>query len=226
MWRHLWPGEPAEPVGCVTNGVHTPSWVGPEMRAPLRPAPWTPTGRSTSLDPEHWKKIQEVPDEELWAAHRAQKERLVRFVRERVRQQSARHGSPPDELREIEGLLDPHALTIGFARRFATYKRAVLCSPTWTRLRALLSDAAAAGAAPLRGQGASRRPRRPGGHPPPGRPHPGRVPGQGGLPRGLRHRDGAHAGPGLRRLAQHPAASPGGLRHHRPEGARSTAAST
>ena len=141
MWRHLWPGQPTEPVGFVTNGVHTPSWVGPEMRSLYSHA----LGRdweSHLTDPEHWKKIQEVPDEELWAAHRAQKERLVRFVRERVRQQSARHGSPPDTLREIEGLLDPHALTIGFARRFATYKRAVLLLTDMERLRALLTDAA------------------------------------------------------------------------------------
>jgi starch phosphorylase len=140
MWRHLWPGEPAEPVGFVTNGVHTPSWVGPEMRSLYAHAldrDWE--GHLT--DPDHWKKIQEVPDEELWAAHRAQKERLVRFVRERVRQQSARHGFSPDALREIEGLLDPHALTIGFARRFATYKRAVLLLTDMSRLRALLMDA-------------------------------------------------------------------------------------
>jgi starch phosphorylase len=141
MWRHLWPGEPAEPVGAITNGVHTPSWVGPEMRSLYAHAldrDW----EAHLVDPEHWKKIQAVPDEELWAAHRAQKERLVRFVRERVRQQSARHGFSPDELRQIEGLLDPHALTIGFARRFATYKRAILLLTDVDRLRALLADAA------------------------------------------------------------------------------------
>jgi glycogen phosphorylase len=81
-----------------------------------------------------------VPDAELWAAHRAQKERLVRFVRERVRQQSARHGLSPDELRRVEGLLDPHALTIGFARRFATYKRAFLILSDLDRLRTIVSD--------------------------------------------------------------------------------------
>ena len=141
MWRHLWPGEPAEPVGAVTNGVHTPSWLGPEMRA-LYVSALGPDWEAHLLDPEPWKKIHEVPDEDLWAAHRGQKERLVRFVRERVRQQSARHGFSPDELRQIEGLLDPHALTIGFARRFATYKRAVLILSDMERLRALLSDAA------------------------------------------------------------------------------------
>jgi starch phosphorylase len=83
-----------------------------------------------------------VPDAELWAAHRAQKERLIRFVRERVRSQEARHGLAPDELRMVEGLLDPHALTIGFARRFATYKRAVLILSDLDRMRAILSDPA------------------------------------------------------------------------------------
>jgi starch phosphorylase len=141
LWRHLWPGEPEEPVGAVTNGVHTPSWVGPEMRTlygQFLDRDW----EDHLVSPEFWKKIQEVPDEEVWATHRAQKERLVRFVRERVRQQAARHGFSPDELRQIEGLLDPHALTIGFARRFATYKRAVLILSDMERLRALLSDAA------------------------------------------------------------------------------------
>jgi starch phosphorylase len=93
------------------------------------------------LEPEFWTRIQGVPDAALWNAHRSQKERLVRFVRERVRQQSARHGLSPDELRQVEGLLDPHALTIGFARRFATYKRAFLLLTDLDRLRALLTDA-------------------------------------------------------------------------------------
>jgi starch phosphorylase len=85
--------------------------------------------------------VADIPDPELWAAHRSQKERLVRFVRERVRVQSARHGLAPDELRGVERLLDPRALTIGFARRFATYKRAVLVLSDLDRLRAILSDA-------------------------------------------------------------------------------------
>src|SRR5436309_14487027 len=92
------------------------------------------------LEPELWNRVTEVPDNELWAAHRSQKERLVRFVRERVRMQSARHGLAPDDLRGVERLLDPRALTIGFARRFATYKRAVLVLSDLDRLRAMLSD--------------------------------------------------------------------------------------
>ena len=93
------------------------------------------------LDPEYWKKVQDAPDEALWSAHRAQKDRLIRFVRERSRLQSARHGRSPDELRQVEGLLDPHALTIGFARRFATYKRAFLVMTDVERLRVILNTA-------------------------------------------------------------------------------------
>jgi starch phosphorylase len=141
MWRHLWPGHPETPVSAITNGVHTESWIGPEMRS-LYAQHLDPRWEDHLLEPEFWQRIRGVPDEELWAAHRSQKERLMRFVRERVRQQSARHGLSPDELRMVEGLLDPHALTIGFARRFATYKRAVLVLSDMDRLRALLSDPA------------------------------------------------------------------------------------
>jgi starch phosphorylase len=89
-------------------------------------------------EPEYWQRIAEVPDAEIWDAHRQQKERLIRFVRERLRAQAARHGGAPDELRAVDTLLDPGALTIGFARRFATYKRAVLLISDLDRLLALV----------------------------------------------------------------------------------------
>ena len=141
MWRHLFDGGPEEPIGYVTNGVHTHSWVGPEMREFYSQhvgAEW----EKHLLDPEYWKRVWDAPDEVLWAAHRAQKERLVRFVRERTRLQAARHGLSPDELRMVEGLFDPQALTVGFARRFATYKRAFLVMSDLERLRAMVSDPA------------------------------------------------------------------------------------
>ena len=217
MWRHLWPGEPAEPVGAVTNGVHTPSWLGPEMRA-LYVTALGPDWEAHLLDPEPWKRIHEVPDADLWAAHRGQKERLVRFVRERVRQQSARHGFSPDELRQIEGLLDPHALTIGFARRFATYKRAMLILSDMDRLRALLSDpnrplqflfAGKAHPADREGQERIRRLVR---------ADPGRVPRQDRLPRGLRHRRWAACSSRAATSGSTPRAAPRGLGHQRHEG--------
>jgi starch phosphorylase len=141
MWRHLWPGAPESAVGAITNGVHTETWIGPEMRA-LYAHHLDPRWEEHLLEPQFWTRVRQIPDAELWSAHRSQKERLIRFVRERVRVQSARHGLSPDELRNVEGLLDPHALTIGFARRFATYKRAVLLLTDMDRLRALLVDAA------------------------------------------------------------------------------------
>jgi starch phosphorylase len=139
MWRHLWPGAPESPVSAITNGVHTESWIGPEMRA-LYGHHLDPRWEDHLLEPEFWTRVRQIPDAELWAARRSQKERMIRFVRERVRVQSARHGLSPDELRRVEGLLDSHALTIGFARRFATYKRAVLLLTDVDRLRALLGD--------------------------------------------------------------------------------------
>jgi starch phosphorylase len=139
MWKHLYPKETASPIFAITNGVHTETWIGPEMRAYLArelDADWG----SLLLNPEAWGKLHEASDEGLVAARRAQKERLVRYVRERVRRQAAREGSGPSELRRIETLLDPSALTIGFARRFATYKRAVLLLQDFDRARALLLD--------------------------------------------------------------------------------------
>jgi starch phosphorylase len=140
MWRHLFPGSPETPVGHITNGVHTETWIGPEMRS-LYAHHLDPNWEEHLLEPGFWARIREVPDAELWAAHRSQKERLVRFIRERLRSQSARHGLAPDSLRQLERLLDPHALTIGFARRFATYKRAVLLMSDLERLRRILMDA-------------------------------------------------------------------------------------
>jgi glycogen phosphorylase len=141
MWRHLFDDGTEMPVGAITNGVHTESWVGPEMRA-FYAEHLDPNWERHLLESDFWTRIRDVPDAGLWAAHRSQKERLIRFVRERVRLQSARHGLSPDELRMVEGLLDPHALTIGFARRFATYKRAFLILSDLDRLRALVADAA------------------------------------------------------------------------------------
>ena len=160
MWRHLFPEGAANPVGYVTNGVHTASWVGPEMRT-FYQQHVDPDWEAHLLEPAAWSKVQRCARRGAVGRRTArQKERLVRFVRERVREQSARHGLSPDELRQVEGLLDPHALTIGFARRFATYKRAFLIMSDLDRLRAIVADREAAGAVPVRRQGAPRRPRR------------------------------------------------------------------
>ena len=160
MWRHLWPDAPETARSATSPTACTPrAGSGPRCARSTR-ATWTRTGRTTSSSPSAGTRVREIPDAELWAAHRSQKERLIRFVRERVRLQSARHGRSPDELRGVEGLLDPRALTIGFARRFATYKRAVLVLSDLDRAARAPQRPRAAGADPLRGQGAPRRPRR------------------------------------------------------------------
>ena len=141
MWRHLSPETPAEQpiVDAITNGVHVPTWLGLELRNLLKShlgGDWY----DELLGPEAWERLAEIPDEELWTAHQAQKERLFRFTRSRLREQYARHGQAPAELRRVAELFRADALTIGFARRFATYKRAGLLFSDLHRLRSLLAS--------------------------------------------------------------------------------------
>ncbi len=140
-WRHLKaePGSGRLAVGHVTNGVHVASWIGPEMRSLLE-AQVGPDVLDRLLEPGFEDAVRAVPDVDLWEAHLEQKKRLVLFTRERVRQQFARHGRSPEELARVEGLLDPEILTIGFARRFATYKRAALMFRDLDRLRRIVAD--------------------------------------------------------------------------------------
>lgn len=128
MWKHLWPGFRAAevPIGSVTNGVHMPTWVAPEMDSLYRRhlgSQWT----ARLDDAEFWKKSTAIPDRELWEAKQSLKVRLVRFVREREDARLRRYGwSASRRERAVGKLLDPEAFTIGFARRFALYKRADL----------------------------------------------------------------------------------------------------
>jgi starch phosphorylase len=139
MWRHLFPGQPPEEpvIEPITNGVHLPTWLGTEIRALFRKRYGT-DWFDALMEPAAWDFIEEIPDEELWAAHTAQKERLIRFSRSRLLEQYARHGRSPGDLRAVANLFDPAALTIGFARRFATYKRAGLVFSDLHRLRQIL----------------------------------------------------------------------------------------
>ena len=145
MWRHLFPpstDDPSagdQPIRAVTNGVHARTWMGSETQKLLR-SQLGDRWESMLLSPDGWEKVEDIPDADLWTTHRAQKERLGRFARSRLREQVARHGASPDELRAIGALFDPRALTIGFARRFTTYKRAKLVFSDEQRLRAILSD--------------------------------------------------------------------------------------
>jgi starch phosphorylase len=137
IFSELWPGIPAEeaPIGSVTNGVHTSTWLGPELTEVLdrRLSPgWAETGDG------RWDRIDEVPDAELWRARERARERLVYFVRERVRAQLLARGHNEAEVTWTEEILDPGVLTIGFARRFAQYKRGTLILSDVERLKRLL----------------------------------------------------------------------------------------
>jgi len=140
LWKRLWPADAPTPrVGHVTNGVHLPTWMGADITGLLRARlgehidPPVPDGRWSAA-------VLAIPDAEMWSAHQAQKQRLLLFARHQLIEQFARHGRSPDELRAVEGLLDPDALTIGFARRFATYKRAALIFRDLGRLREVLAN--------------------------------------------------------------------------------------
>ncbi len=140
MWRHLFPEGSAEPpIHAITNGVHARTWLGQETQTLLR-SRLDPHWEAMLLSDDGWDRITQIPDHELWASHQAQKDRLGRFTSSRLQEQYARHGASPDELRAVPALFDPRALTIGFARRFATYKRAKLVFSDEHRLRALLTD--------------------------------------------------------------------------------------
>jgi starch phosphorylase len=143
MWRHVFRDAKAsdQPIKAITNGVHTQTWLGFQM-SELFDKYLTPAWRENLMDEMFWKRgVANIPDRELWDVHILQKENLVRFARSRVRTQLARHGCSPDELRAVEQLLNPDALTIGFARRFATYKRADLVFRDLNRLSAILKSA-------------------------------------------------------------------------------------
>ncbi|HVL94563.1 MAG TPA: alpha-glucan family phosphorylase [Solirubrobacteraceae bacterium] len=124
MWQGLWPGRPVDdvPITHVTNGVHIPSWVGAPMRALLDRYLGADWARRAD-DPETWRALEQVPDEELWAVRGEQRRRLVDFVRERSVVDRLARGDARQYVRSAAQAFDPEVLTVGFARRVATYKR-------------------------------------------------------------------------------------------------------
>ena len=121
MWQVLWPGVPTDeiPIGHITNGVHFRSWISLEMNH-LYDRYLGPQWREEPADRDVWCRVQSIPAEELWRTHERRRERLVAWARNRVREQRIRRGAPQSEIEAAEEVLDPDALTLGFARRFAT----------------------------------------------------------------------------------------------------------
>jgi starch phosphorylase len=141
-WQVLWPHhrEDEVPVGHITNGVHVRTWLAPAMQD-LYSKHIGPDWREHLADPQMWSRIDNVPDAELWETHRVLKAALVHFVRRRVTEQRRRNDYSQELVAAAQSVLDPEALTIGFARRFATYKRASLIFQDLARLKRLLMDA-------------------------------------------------------------------------------------
>jgi len=141
LFSDVWPNiaEDESPITYVTNGIHTCSWLAPnlkELYSEYLPQNW----QDNVQDDEVWQKIDEIPNERLWAEHTERKEKLIRLIKENVTQRYVNSGIGYDQIAEVVNKLNPKALTIGFARRFATYKRATLLFKDIARLTQILND--------------------------------------------------------------------------------------
>ncbi len=140
LWKDVWAGVPMHevPITSITNGIHTKTWMAPEFSALYRKhlGDW----EEHLTQPEFWRGVIDIPDTQLWETHQRLKLRLVEFVRERVRLRRERLGESPEVIRKVNRILDPEILTIGFARRFVTYKRGALLFSDKERLQRLLND--------------------------------------------------------------------------------------
>ena len=141
MWQSVWPDSPVEqvPISYVTNGIHVPAWVGEATNKIYRKY-LSPDWIERQDDPALWERILDVPDEELWAVHLHLKRKLTSLIRERARQRRVERKMNAEQVLCAGTFLDPDALIIGFARRFATYKRATLIFHDLERLKRLLHD--------------------------------------------------------------------------------------
>lgn len=141
MWQSVWPEKPVDeiPITSVTNGIHIPTWIAAEMHTLLSKY-LGPDWLERQDDPALWERAADIPDQELWETHLGLKHKLIGFLRERVRRRWIE--GVDDSIQVLTGgtLLDPNALTIGFARRFATYKRAALIFRDLSRLQRILLD--------------------------------------------------------------------------------------
>lgn len=141
MWNNIWQGVPEDevPITHVTNGVHARSWLSGDLIFLLdryMGARW----QNNPADHEVWQGVMNVPDEELWRVHERQRRHLITWTRETLAKQLKARGTSPDQIKAACDALDPSALTIGFARRFATYKRGTLLLRDLKRIQNLLTD--------------------------------------------------------------------------------------
>ena len=141
MWNDLWPGTLVDevPISHITNGIHFQTWISPTIQA-LFDKYLPDTWRDNMDCPEIWAKARHIPDAQLAQVRQEMKQQLIDFIRQRVSDQYHRQGRGPLAVRRAEKLFDSNTLTIGFARRFATYKRATLIFRDKERLKRILND--------------------------------------------------------------------------------------
>ncbi len=141
MWQEVFPANAIDdvPISSITNGVHVPTWIASDLHE-LFDKYFGPEWRGRHDDPALWQRLVDIPDTELWQVHLLLKRMLMGFLRERARRRWVDGRNDPTQVLTNGTLLDPDALTIGFARRFATYKRANLIFRDLDRLQRLLLD--------------------------------------------------------------------------------------
>ena len=142
LFSDVWPNIAADesPIGYVTNGIHTCSWLAPRLKE-LYNKYLIPYWQDNMHHDYVWEKIKNIPDDKLWSAHVERKRKLINLVKENTTERLRRSGYSYEEINEIVSKLNPDALTIGFARRFATYKRATLIFKDIERMTQIMNNA-------------------------------------------------------------------------------------
>lgn len=142
LFGDVWPNIAANesPIGYVTNGIHTCSWLAPKMKE-LYNQYLMPYWQDSMYQDKVWEKINTIPDEKLWNVHNERKAKLLKLVKENTTERLRRSGYSYEDINEIVSKINPNALTIGFARRFATYKRATLIFKDLERITQILNNA-------------------------------------------------------------------------------------
>jgi len=141
MWQTAYPGVPVDevPITSITNGIHIRSWISQDMAGLF----YRYLGHRWADEPTNsaiWERVEHIPNEELWRTHERRRERLVAFARKKLREQLIRRGEASSDVAKADEVLNPDALTIGFARRFATYKRGTLLLSNIERLGKILNN--------------------------------------------------------------------------------------
>ena len=141
LFSKVWPDIPSNesPIEYVTNGVHTCSWLAPTIKE-LYNKYLEPYWQDNIQDDEVWKNIEKIPDEELWKVHQSRKEKLLKIVKNSTIERLRRYNYSYEDIDQMVGNLDPNVLTIGFARRFATYKRATLIFRDLERITQIFNE--------------------------------------------------------------------------------------